>query len=396
MANKYVSLNKLSLFLGNLKNTFASIVHTHAISDITDLQTTLDSKQDEMWALNNFEQQVNKIQDITVNSANETAYPSAKAVYNFGQTFEEMINNKVNIFHATLDTASLKYVKDSADFTYEQVKNTENCIIEVQFANEKAYLIKQEFKNINPPDEIAGRYVGFSNIIRTNGQMAELFIFVYDPENLPTDEASLEVLADWGDSQYCVSSYQPIVMGNFLDKDISANRANDINAPSTKAAGDYTDNQCGIVLNYMQTTFADNIMTLCNNRFAPHIIYSDPTGFEASNEDVGKWQLTGLDLSQYAKLKFYIRSAGDGDTNWSPSHIVELHLDDRARGSNGHFTAGHTAVCPNSTGRFHNVIVSVSSDKTSLAFNRSNRYNASTSATSIEGRCCYLIEGYLI
>ena len=64
MANKYVSLNKLSLFLGNLKNTFASIVHTHAISDIADLQTALDNKQDETWALNNFEQKTNKIQDV--------------------------------------------------------------------------------------------------------------------------------------------------------------------------------------------------------------------------------------------------------------------------------------------------------------------------------------------
>ena len=130
---------------------------------------------------------------------------------------------------------------------------------------------------------------------------------------------------------------------------------------------------------------------------SPQVIYSDTTGFEANNTDIGEaWQLTGLDLSKYKLLKFYVCSAGDGNTNWSPSHIVEMHLDDRARGSNGHFTAGHTTVCPNATGRFHNVIFSVSSDKTSIAFNRSNRFSASTSATSIDGRYCYLIEGYLI
>lgn len=33
---KYVSLSKLSNFLDNLKNTFASLVHTHTISDIED------------------------------------------------------------------------------------------------------------------------------------------------------------------------------------------------------------------------------------------------------------------------------------------------------------------------------------------------------------------------
>ena len=33
---KYVSLSKLSTFLNNLKTTFATIVHTHKIADITD------------------------------------------------------------------------------------------------------------------------------------------------------------------------------------------------------------------------------------------------------------------------------------------------------------------------------------------------------------------------
>lgn len=40
---KYVSLSKLSSFLDNLKNTFSSKVHTHEISDITNLQPTLDT-----------------------------------------------------------------------------------------------------------------------------------------------------------------------------------------------------------------------------------------------------------------------------------------------------------------------------------------------------------------
>ena len=33
---KYVSLSKLSNFLDHLKNTFASLVHTHTVSDIED------------------------------------------------------------------------------------------------------------------------------------------------------------------------------------------------------------------------------------------------------------------------------------------------------------------------------------------------------------------------
>ncbi len=304
-------------------------------------------------------------------------------------------SNKVNTFHAAIDNSNFQYVKGSADFTYEQVANTENCQVEVRVANEKVYLKKQEFKNINPPDSIAGRYVGFSENIRVAGEMAELFLFVYDPENLPTDEVSLQRLENWGDFQYCVSSYQPIVMGNFLDTDVAANRANDTNAPSTKAAGDYTDSQCGVVLDYMQTTFATNIMTLCDNKFGPHIIYDDPTGFEASDKDVGNWQLTGLDLTPYKRVKFYIKATESGNTG-SPSHIVEIHLDDRAKNTQGHFTGGHTAIFPDADSKFHNVVCSVSGDKTAVGFNRCHRYSASTSATSLGGRYCYLIEGYLI
>lgn len=129
--------------------------------------------------------------------------------------------------------------------------------------------------------------------------------------------------------------------------------------------------------------------------FAPHIIYDDPTGFEACDEDVGHWQKTGLDLTPYKRVKFYIKAAESGNTG-SPSHIVEIHLDDRAKNAQGHFTGGHTSVFPDVTSKFHNVVCSVSADKTAVAFNRANRYSASTSATSIGGRTCYLIEGYYI
>lgn len=302
--------------------------------------------------------------------------------------------NKVNMFHAVLDPATTQYVKDSGDFTYADVLAVENCKIEAVYGNIKIIFNKEVVRNIEP-DPVTGRYVEFSALLRNGITTVKVFLFVYDPKNLPTDAANAEILKNWGDSQYCGIEVQRIVIGDFLDNDIATGRYNTINSPSTKAVGDYVDGQCGVVLDYMQTTFANNIMALCSDRFGPHIIYDNPTGFEANDKDVGAWQLTGLNLTPYKKLKFYIRSGGDSDSNWSPSHIVELHLDDRARGSNGHFTAGHTAVCPNSTGRFHNVIVSVSADKTALAFNRSNRYSASTSATSIEGRRCYLIEGYL-
>lgn len=316
---------------------------------------------------------------------------------NNGKADKSELEKKVKMFHAKIDNSNFQYVKGSADFTYEDVVNTENCIIETQVANEKVYLRKQEFKNINPPDAIAGRYVGFSEIIRVAGEMAELFLFVYDHENLPTDEGSLNNLKDWGDYQYCVSSYQPIVMGNFLVKDITTNRAIDNNAPSSKATGDYVDSQCGVVLDYMQTTFAQNIMTLVGLSYTkkPVIIYDNANGFEASNDDAGDtWHLTGLDLKPYKRLKFYVRSGGDGNANYSPSHIVEMHLDDRAKGSFGYFSADHAGHCPNNRNRHHIVTFIVNGEKTAIQFQHSISIYGTAASNSAGGRTCYLIEGY--
>jgi hypothetical protein len=309
----------------------------------------------------------------------------------------ETLDKRVKMFHATIDNSSFQYVKGSADFTYADVANVESCIIEVAIANEKMYLIKQEFKNINPPDPIAGRYVGFSNMIRTAGEMAEIFLFVYDPENLPTDEASLKRLETWGDYQYCQSSYQPVMMGNFLGKDIAAERNRDNLAPSMKASGDYTDAKCGVVLDYMQTTFAENIMTLIANAYTkkPVIIYDNPTGFEASNSNVGDdWHLTGLNLSPYKRLKFYVCSDGSSNDNYTPSHVVEMHLDSRCTKHKGMYTAGHTAQNPNNGNRLHNVTFAVNGEKTAIQFARATSLYGTASTASAGGRYCYLIEGY--
>lgn len=301
------------------------------------------------------------------------------------------VNTKVTLFHAALDS-NMQYVKDSADFTYADVAATENCKIEVTFGNIKIILNKEVHRNIES-DPIAGRYFEFSALMRSSGKDFKIFLFVYDPENLPTDEVSVSKLEEYGNSQYCSVGLHTIILGEFLNKNIAANRSDDTNAPSAKAAGDYTDSQCGVVLDYMQTTFATNIMALVADAYGPHIIYDDPTGFEANDKDVGNWQLTGLDLTPYKRVKFYIKAAESGTTG-SPSHIVEIHLDDRAKNGQGHFTGGHTAIFPDVDSKFHNVACSVSGDKTSVAFNKCHRYSASTSATSIGGRCCYLIEGY--
>lgn len=126
----------------------------------------------------------------------------------------------------------------------------------------------------------------------------------------------------------------------------------------------------------------------------PVIIYDDPTGFEASNNDAGDtWHLTGLDLSPYKRLRFYVKPGGDTNDNRTPSHVVEMHLDDRAKG-NIAFTAGHMAVNPNNRNRIHCVTFAVNNEKTAIQFVAANSLYGTASTTSAGGRNCYLIEGY--
>lgn len=140
-----------------------------------------------------------------------------------------------------------------------------------------------------------------------------------------------------------------------------------------------------------------DIMNLVNQRFAPHIIYDDPTGFEASNDDAGDtWHLTGLNLSQYKRIKCYVCSGGDGDANYSPEHIVEVYLDDRAKGSFGYFTASHAGHCPNNRNRHHIATFTVNAEKTAIQFQHSISMYGTAASDSVGDRRCYLIEGYVL
>lgn len=346
----------------------------------------------------NIKNEDSKILDYSKQYTDESGYlyDVAGSAVTAEKNSKAYTDSKVNMFHAVLDPVTTQYIKDSGDFTYADVVATENCKIEATFGNVKIILNKEVHRNIEP-DPIAGRYVEFSALLRNGLTTVKVFFFVYDSENLPTDAASVEMLKDWGDSQYCGIAVQHIVIGDFLDNDITAGRNNTINAPSTKAVGDYTDSQCGAVMDYMQTTFADNIMALCNDRFGAHIIYDDATGFEASNNNTGDtWHLTGLDLSKYRRLKFYVSSGGDSDSNYSPPHIVEMTLDDRAKGSFGYFFATSAAHCPNNRNRHHIVSFAVNAEKTAIQFQHAISLYGTAASNSAGGRRCYLIEGYLI
>jgi hypothetical protein len=147
-------------------------------------------------------------------------------------TIGNSVSEKVKMFHAALDPVTTQYIKDSGDFTYADVLAIENCKIEATYGNITIIFNKEVVRNIQP-DPVTGRYVEFSALLRNGPTTVKVFLFVYDPENLPTDPNSVAVLENWGDSQYCGIEVQHIVIGDFLDNDIATGRYNTINAPST-------------------------------------------------------------------------------------------------------------------------------------------------------------------
>jgi hypothetical protein len=419
MSKKYATLNTLQKFLVKLKSLFATKIEVeNAVAQKSQVKIiasegtqTLPTLQIHKLTQEEYDQKVDngEIDKTAIYlTPDEEIDLSKYATIESLEGLEQTMNTKVKLFHATLDPATTQYIKDSGDFTYADVAATENCKIEATFGNVKIILNKEMHRNIEP-DPVAGRYVEFSALLRNGLTTVKVFLFVYDPESLPTDAQSVEILKDWGDSQYCGIAVQHIVIGDFLDNDIEAGKNNAINAPSTKAIRDYVvanfEQQANKIQNifdystdetkYPSTKATYDLMKFVYDLVMPVVIYDNPTGFEANDEDVGSWSLTGLDLTPYKRVKFYIKAAESGSTG-SPSHIVELHLDDRAKNSQGHFTGGHTSIFPDAEGKFHNVVCSVSGDKTAVAFNKAYRYSASTAATSSGGRYCYLIEGYYI
>lgn len=92
MANnskKYISLNRLSDFLDNLKNMFASLNHTHKVSDLTDyvVDAELDSNS------------TNPVQNKVINDEFEavnTAFDAVTGVLDTMGDALEALENKVN------------------------------------------------------------------------------------------------------------------------------------------------------------------------------------------------------------------------------------------------------------------------------------------------------------
>jgi hypothetical protein len=260
----------------------------------------------------------------------------------------ELVTDAPMVFHAELnDDGTLK----SLDATYDQILHAMNSgkdvLLKTTWIGETIHMNLGEWKAAYTP-----KYFSFYGVVRNGLQMHEFFIHV--------GEGGEHTFSD-------VRTYQ---MKDEQVQSVVANSTNESTYPSTAA----------IFKEYQRK---------------PDIVYNDSTGFEASNSDIGDdWHLTGLNLSPYKRLKIYVKPNGSSNDNWSPAHIVELHLDDRAKGVSNAFVTSHAALNPNNRNRIHYVTFAVNSEKTAVQFVAANSLYGTASTNASGGRTCYLIEGY--
>lgn len=121
------------------------------------------------------------------------------------------------------------------------------------------------------------------------------------------------------------------------------------------------------------------------------------SGILASETDISSeptWQITGLDLSQYQKVKLFIRSGGSG-TDTTSSAIISISLDGINKSPFGHFIGSALVQNPNNRNRLLAVSAAVSEDKTSVLFNRcTSLYGTAATNANSDGRVLYKIIGY--
>lgn len=133
-------------------------------------------------------------------------------------------------------------------------------------------------------------------------------------------------------------------------------------------------------------------------------VSSGQTGLLSSEQNITEnptWQLTGLNMSPYKRIKIYTKAgkktSGVGqDASNTPAVVLEMSLDNRAAGPvGGHFTCSVVGQKPNDTNRLFTVTCAVSADKTSFAVLRmTTLYGTAATTNSDCNGYVFKIEGY--
>lgn len=110
------------------------------------------------------------------------------------------------------------------------------------------------------------------------------------------------------------------------------------------------------------------------------------------------WQLTGLDMTSFKRIKVYSK-AGKGSTNASTTSgmVLEMSLDPTAASAafGGNYCGSVLSQKPNDANRYASLTCAVSADKTKFAVLRqTSLYGTAATTNNDIGADVFLIEGY--
>ena len=110
------------------------------------------------------------------------------------------------------------------------------------------------------------------------------------------------------------------------------------------------------------------------------------------------WQLTGLDMTPFKRIKIYSK-AGKGRTTASatPGIILEMSLDSRAGFADygGNFVGSVIVQKPNDANRYASLTCAVSADKTKfVVLRQTSLYGTAATTNNDIGADVFMIEGY--
>lgn len=124
-------------------------------------------------------------------------------------------------------------------------------------------------------------------------------------------------------------------------------------------------------------------------------------GLDALQTDIAanmNWQLTGLDLTPYKRIKIYSKgSQGQTNAGTTGAMILEMSLDPRMAiaTKGGHYVGSVMSQKPNDSNRYASLTCAVSADKTSFAVLRqTSLYGTAATTNNDIGASVVLIEGY--
>ena len=135
----------------------------------------------------------------------------------------------------------------------------------------------------------------------------------------------------------------------------------------------------------------------------PVVVWEDTTGggLNALQADLAanpNWQLTGLDLTPYKRIKVHAK-CGKGSTNASttPAIVLEILLDERAVSTawGNNYCGSAVVQKPNDSNRLATLTCAVSADKTKfVVLRQTSLYGTAATTNADVGASVFMIEGY--